>query len=127
MQEEAREHSPGAGEKERCELLEGFSFRDPEPHTGDVQHLTTVGIGVTRVDSERHFGVETCIREVGYHMAHELEAVDEIVPPTSALFVVIEAGNLDRLGDRVRMDHHKLIHTNLPGAERATLLETFGG
>lgn len=51
----------------------------------------------------------------------------EIVPGTSALFVVTEHGNLDRLGDHVRMGNHKLIHTNLTEAERSTLLETFGG
>ena len=51
----------------------------------------------------------------------------EIVPGTSALFVVTEQGDLDRLGERMRMGDHKLIHTNLTDAERATLLETFGG
>ncbi len=51
----------------------------------------------------------------------------EIVPGTSALFVITEDGNLDRLGDHVRMGNHKLIHTNLTPAERSTLLETFGG
>jgi uncharacterized membrane protein len=51
----------------------------------------------------------------------------EIVPGTSALFVVTEGGNLDRLGDHVRMSNHTLIHTNLTDAERSTLLETFGG
>ena len=50
----------------------------------------------------------------------------EVVPGTSALFVVTEEGNLDRLGERFRMNK-KLIHTNLTDAERETLLETFGG
>ena len=51
----------------------------------------------------------------------------EIVPGTSALFVVTEGGDLDRLGDHVRMGNHTLIHTNLTDAERSTLLDTFGG
>ena len=51
----------------------------------------------------------------------------EIVPGTSALFAVTEEGNLDRLGERFRDPDMKLISTNLTDAERATLLETFGG
>jgi uncharacterized membrane protein len=51
----------------------------------------------------------------------------EVVEGTSALFAVTEEGNLDRLGERFRGVDHKLIHTNLTEAERATLLETFGG
>jgi uncharacterized membrane protein len=51
----------------------------------------------------------------------------EVVEGTSALFVVTEEGNLDRLGERFRGSDQKLITTNLTEAERATLLETFGG
>ncbi len=51
----------------------------------------------------------------------------EIVEGTSALFVVSEEGNLDRLGERFRGTDQKLIGTNLTEAERAVLLETFGG
>ena len=51
----------------------------------------------------------------------------EVVPGTSALFVVTEQGDLDRLGERFRGGKGKLISTNLTEAERATLLETFGG
>jgi uncharacterized membrane protein len=51
----------------------------------------------------------------------------EIVEGTSALFVVSEEGDLDRLGERFRGTDHKLIGTNLTDAERAVLLETFGG
>ena len=51
----------------------------------------------------------------------------EVVEGTSALFVVTEDGNLDRLGERFRGVDHKLIHTNLTADERALLLETFGG
>jgi len=46
---------------------------------------------------------------------------------TSALFVVTEAGNLDRLGERLRGMHNTLVTTNLTEAERDVLLETFGG
>jgi uncharacterized membrane protein len=51
----------------------------------------------------------------------------EVVPGTSALFLVTEGGNLDRLGDHVRMNNHTLISTNLTPAEQAVLRETFGG
>jgi uncharacterized membrane protein len=57
----------------------------------------------------------------------QLDAMrDEITQGTSALFVVTEAGNLDRVGERFRGVHMKLVHTNLTAAERSTLLETFG-
>jgi uncharacterized membrane protein len=51
----------------------------------------------------------------------------EIVEGTSALFLVTEAGDLDRLGERFRGFDKLLVDTNLTDAERATLLETFGG
>ena len=51
----------------------------------------------------------------------------EVVEGTSALFLVTEGGNLDRLGERMRGTDKKLITTNLTDAERETLLETFGG
>ena len=51
----------------------------------------------------------------------------QVVPGSSALFVVTEQGDLDRLGERFRGGKGKLISTNLTEAERATLLETFGG
>lgn len=51
----------------------------------------------------------------------------EVVEGTSALFVVTEAGDLDRLGERMRGTDKKLITTNLTDAERDVLLETFGG
>ena len=50
----------------------------------------------------------------------------EVVPGTSALVVVTDEGNLDRLGERFRGIDQKLITTNLTDAERETLLETFG-
>jgi uncharacterized membrane protein len=57
----------------------------------------------------------------------QLETIrDEITEGTSALFLVTEQGDLDRLGDRMRM-HSKLLATNLTDAERSLLLETFGG
>ena len=46
---------------------------------------------------------------------------------TSALFLVTESADLERLGDRLGHPQHTLITSNLTEAERATLLETFGG
>jgi uncharacterized membrane protein len=51
----------------------------------------------------------------------------EVVQGTSALFLVTEAGDLDRLGERFRGFDSRLVDTNLTDAERAVLLETFGG
>jgi uncharacterized membrane protein len=51
---------------------------------------------------------------------------DELTQGTSALFLVSEAGNLDRVGERLRGVHMTLVQTNLTPAERSTLLETFG-
>jgi uncharacterized membrane protein len=51
----------------------------------------------------------------------------EVTPGSSALFVVTEEADLDRLGERFRFGDKLLLHTNLTDAERATLLETFGG
>lgn len=51
----------------------------------------------------------------------------EVTPGTSALFVVTENGDLDRVGERFHGMHSKLIDTNLTDAERQELLETFGG
>ena len=50
----------------------------------------------------------------------------EVVEGTSALFLVTEEANLDRLGDRFRFDT-TLITTNLTDTERDLLMETFGG
>jgi uncharacterized membrane protein len=68
---------------------------------------STDGTGITKEDMER-------IRT-------------EITPGTSALFLVTENANMDRLGERFRGRDSKLISTNLTDAERETLLETFGG
>jgi uncharacterized membrane protein len=51
----------------------------------------------------------------------------ELTPGTSALFVVTDEGDLDRVGERFRIGHKKLIATNLTAEEREVLLETFGG
>jgi len=51
----------------------------------------------------------------------------QVTAGTSALFVVSEEGDLDRLGERFRGMHSKLIATNLTDAERSVLHETFGG
>jgi uncharacterized membrane protein len=52
---------------------------------------------------------------------------EEVTEGTSALFLVTEQGDLDRLGERMRGMHSRLIDTNLTEAERSVLLETFGG
>lgn len=56
----------------------------------------------------------------------QLETIrTQVTPGTSALFVVTEEGDLDRVGDRLHM-HSTLIATNLTDAERQVLMETFG-
>ena len=67
----------------------------------------TDGTGITQGDLER-------IRK-------------EVVEGTSALFLVTDEGQLDRLGERFRGVDKTLISTNLTEAERETLMETFGG
>ena len=58
----------------------------------------------------------------------QMEAIrEQVTEGTSALFVVTEQGNLDRLGERFRGVHMTLVQTNLTEAERDELLETFGG
>jgi uncharacterized membrane protein len=58
----------------------------------------------------------------------QLERIrSEVVEGTSALFVVTEQGDLDRMGERMRGMQGTLITTNLTDAERSVLLETFGG
>jgi len=67
----------------------------------------TDGTGITKGDLER-------IRK-------------EVVEGTSALFLVTDEGELDRLGERFRGVNKTLISTNLTDAERETLMQTFGG
>ena len=67
----------------------------------------TSGTGITKDDLER-------IRT-------------EVVPGTSALFLVTDHADLDRLGERFHGRDSRLISTNLTEAEQSTLLETFGG
>ena len=57
----------------------------------------------------------------------QLETIrSEITEGTSALFLVTEQGDLDRVGERFHGNHMKLIDTNLTDDERKVLLETFG-
>jgi len=57
----------------------------------------------------------------------QLETIrTQITEGTSALFAVTENADLDRLGERIKMGG-ALIATNLTDAERAVLIETFGG
>jgi len=65
------------------------------------------GTGITKKDVER-------IRE-------------EVKPGTSALFLVTENANFDRLGERLHGMNSQLVTTNLTDVERKVLLETFGG
>ncbi len=51
----------------------------------------------------------------------------EVTPGTSALFLVTEEGDLDRVGERFHGVHSKLIATNLTAGERQIMMETFGG
>ncbi len=51
----------------------------------------------------------------------------DVVEGTSALFLVTDEGDLDRLGERFHGVFQNLITTNLTEPERETLLETFGG
>jgi uncharacterized membrane protein len=46
-----------------------------------------------------------------------------VVPGTSALFLVTEPRNMDRLAERFRGVHAKLVETNLSGAEAAERYE----
>ena len=58
----------------------------------------------------------------------DLESIrTEVVEGTSALFLVTDNADLDRLGERIHGVDKTLVSTNLTEAERATLLETFGG
>jgi uncharacterized membrane protein len=50
----------------------------------------------------------------------------EVTPGSSALFLITEHADLDRLGDRFRGHDSRLISTNLTEAERENLLGTFG-
>ena len=50
----------------------------------------------------------------------------ELTEGTSALFVVTEHGDLDRLGERFHGWGSTLVATNLTDEERKVLLETFG-
>ena len=46
---------------------------------------------------------------------------------TSALFLVTEQADLDRLGERTRGVFTRLVDTNLTEAERRMLMEAVGG
>jgi len=56
----------------------------------------------------------------------QLESIrSQTQPGTSVLFAVTDEGDLDRLGERFRGLNGHLVSTNLTGAERSLLLETF--
>jgi uncharacterized membrane protein len=57
----------------------------------------------------------------------QLETIrTQVTPGSSALFVVTDEGDLDKVGERFKAPHSKLIATNLTDSERQVLLETFG-
>jgi uncharacterized membrane protein len=57
----------------------------------------------------------------------QLTAIGEgLTPGTSALFLVTQSGDLDRLGERLRGVDMKLLETNLTGVERSMLDESLG-
>lgn len=57
----------------------------------------------------------------------QLETIrSQVTEGTSALFLVTDEGDLDRLGERFHGAHMKLVDTNLTKEERDLLLETFG-
>jgi uncharacterized membrane protein len=57
----------------------------------------------------------------------QLEKIrSQVTEGTSALFVVTDEGDLDRVGERFHGAHMKLVDTNLTKEERELLLETFG-
>jgi uncharacterized membrane protein len=57
----------------------------------------------------------------------QLETIrTQVTPGSSALFVVTDEGDLDRVGERFHHMNSKLIATNLTDAERRVMLETFG-
>jgi uncharacterized membrane protein len=51
----------------------------------------------------------------------------EITEGTSALFLVTDEADLDRLGERLHGWHSRLLETNLTAGERKILMETVGG
>ena len=58
----------------------------------------------------------------------QLETIrSQVTEGTSALFVVTEQADVDRLAERMRGMHTTLLATNLTDTERSALLETFGG
>jgi uncharacterized membrane protein len=51
----------------------------------------------------------------------------ELTPGSSALFLVTQEGDLDRLGERMHGMHMKLVETNLTDAEQSIVKEALGG
>ncbi|CAM3428929.1 DUF1269 domain-containing protein [Isoptericola cucumis] len=71
-------------------------------------------------------GITKALSEVGIS-GKDIDAMKEqIVPGTSALFLVTEQIDPDRLAERFHGVQATLVSTNLTDAERRTLLDTFG-
>ena len=105
----------------------GNASRNPDAvHNGHKPHV--MDAERFHDSSERILGAISKVTEDAGITKDQLERIrTEVTPGTSALFLVTEAGDLDRVGERFKAGHSKLIDTNLTGAERQVLLETFGG
>ncbi len=71
-------------------------------------------------------GISKTMAAVGLTDAQLDDIRAQVVPGTSMLCVVTDAGDLDRLAERFHGFHTTLVATNLTEAERSALLEAFG-
>ena len=94
-----------------------YYFRDLD--FGSVRDLYTTGNEIADAAAKATGGVGID--------KEQLETIrSQVTEGTSALFVVTEEGDLDRVGERFHGTHMKLVHTNLTKEERDLMLETFG-
>lgn len=71
-------------------------------------------------------GISRSLSDVGITAKDIAAMKEQIVPGTSALFIVTEPIDPDRLGERLHGIDATLVSTNLTDAERRNLLEAFG-
>jgi uncharacterized membrane protein len=110
--DEAHDNARGAGWGALWGLLVGALFFVPV-----VGGLAGAGIGA----------ITTATRDLGI-TKEQLEKIRTgLTEGTSALFLVTEGGDLDRLGERFHGVHFTLVDTNLTDEERTVLFDTFGG
>jgi uncharacterized membrane protein len=72
-------------------------------------------------------GISRALSDVGIKSEDLDKIKEQITPGTSALFVITEQGDTDRLGERFHGVKAELISSNLTDDEEKILLETFGG